>query len=122
MKIRSYKFTLQTQGKISGFISLNCVDKRSCYKDRCIQKILRFALHLKCSFQYKNSGSDSNLNVVSEVKMHGSADGSCQTLCLQGLPLSLANAIIFQTFYMQKWFFVFFMLHTDRERHELLFS
>ena len=68
------------ESKISGLISFNCVDERSCYIDRCVQKILRFVLHLKSSFQYKNSGSDSNLNVVHEIRMHCSAHGSCQTL------------------------------------------
>ena len=51
---------MQMQGKVSGLISLNCVDEKSCYMDRCIQKVLRFALHLKSSFGYKNSASDSN--------------------------------------------------------------
>ena len=92
---------MQTKGEISGLISLNCKDERSSYTDRCIQEVLMFALHLKSSFQYKNSASDSNLNVVGEIRMHGSAHHeSCRTLRLQGLPSSLANARIFQTFYM----------------------
>ena len=41
------------QGKISGLVSLNCTDERSCYTDRCIKEVLRFVLHLKGSFQYK---------------------------------------------------------------------
>ena len=61
------------QGQISGLISLNCMSERSCYTDRCIQEVLRFALHLKSSFWYKNSASDSNLNVVHQIRMHGSA-------------------------------------------------
>ena len=97
LKIRSSKFTLQTQGKISGLISLNCADEKSCYTDRCIQEVLRFALHLKSSFRYKNPALNSSLNVVGEIRMHVSAHGSCRTLCLQGLPLSLAVARIFQT-------------------------
>ena len=83
------------QGKISGPIFLNCTDGRSCCTDSCIQEVLRFGFHLKSSFWYKNSASDSNLNVVDEIKMHGSAQGSCQTLRLQGLLLSLANSRIF---------------------------
>ena len=62
------------QGKISDLISLNCVDER-----------------------YKNSASDSNLNAVGEIRMQGSAHGSCRTWHLQ--TLSLANARIFQTEY-----------------------
>ena len=88
---------LQTQGKISGLISLNCTDERTCYTDRCIQEVLRFALHLKSSFWYKSPASDSSLNVVGEIRMHISDHRSCRTLRLQGLLLSLANARIFQT-------------------------
>ena len=62
------------QGKISNLISLNCVDER-----------------------YKNSAPNSNLNAVGEIRMQGSAHGSCRTLRLQ--TLSLANARIFQTVY-----------------------
>ena len=96
LKIRSSKFTLQTQGKISFLISLNCTDERSCYTDRCIQEVLRLALHLKSKFRYKNPASNSSLNVVGEIRVHVSAHRSCRTLRLQGLPLSLANARIFR--------------------------
>ena len=92
LKIKLYKFTL-----ICFLISLNCTDERSCYTDRCIQEVLRFALHLKSSFPYKNPASDSSLNVAGEIRMHISAHGSCQTLHLHGLSLNLANARIFQT-------------------------
>ena len=95
LKIRSSKFTFQTQGKISFLISLKCADERSCYTDRCIQEVLRFSLHLKSKLQYKNPASDSSLNLVGEIRMHVSSHGSCQTLRWQGLPLSLANARIF---------------------------
>ena len=64
-------------GKISGLISLNCTDERSCYMDICIQEELRFALHLKGSFRYKNPASDSSLNLVGEIRMYVSTHRSC---------------------------------------------
>ena len=73
------------QGKISGLIFLNCTDEKSCtWIDAFRKYILRFALQLKRSFQYKSSASDSSLNAVGEIRMHGSAHdphGLCAKPC-----------------------------------------
>ena len=67
------------------------MDERSCYTDRYIQKVLRFVLHLKSSFWYKNPPSDSSLTVVGEIRMHVSGHRSCWTLHLQVLLLGFSG-------------------------------
>ena len=42
------------QGKISGLISLNCVDERSCYMDKCIQKVLNALQRSRLRIGVKN--------------------------------------------------------------------